>query len=489
MLGEINKNKQQEFFTPLFLDRLIPEDHILKRVDRILELGWIRDEVRHLYSETMGRPSIDPEAAIRLMLAGFFQGIIYDRELMREAQVNLAIRWFGGFGVEDDLPDHSTLSKLRTRWGIELFQKIFTSTVQQCIKAGLVDLETVHVDATLMRANASWESITEKYVEKVIKANDEVEEAEEKPCGKNVKKKKRRKGVKKGKARKVKVSRTDPDSSVTKSSRFDKPQPRYKVNTAVDNKSGVVVDVFVTTGKTAEASVLVEQIDRIEKVTGVRPGKVTADTSYSTGENYEELEKREIKPVIPTRKLPRRGAKFPVMRFKYDAKHNLVKCPAGKKLVQRGRKYDKGYTYRADPCDCRKCRFRNECFSSKVKAREIVIVDGYPSLLRARRRNAESPVSQSEEYRRHKWLVEGRHGEAKTRHGQARASRRGIVQVAIQVFLINAVMNLKRLASPLIKGSGDLPLHFVRSSYYLAVLVLLRTFKSHFKLSLPAYSN
>jgi len=489
MLGELSEHKQQEFFTPLFLDKLIPEDHILKRVDRILELGWIRDEVRHLYSETMGRPSIDPEAAVRLMLAGFFQGIIYDRELMREAQVNLAIRWFAGFGVEDELPDHSTLSKLRTRWGIELFQKIFTSTVHQCIKAGLVDLETVHVDATLMRANASWESITEKYVEKVVEANDEVEGVEEKPGKKNVKKKKRRKGVKKGKTRKVKVSRTDPDSSVTKSTRFDKPQPRYKVNAAVDNKSGVVVDVFVTTGKTAEASVLVEQIDRIEKVTGVRPSKVTADTSYSTGENYEELEKREIKPVIPTRRLPRQGSRFPVMRFKYDAKHNLVKCPAGKKLVKGRRKDDKGYAYRADPGDCRKCKFRSECFSHKQHAREVLIVDGYPSLLRARRRNVESPVSQSEEYKRHKWLVEGRHGEAKTRHGQARASRRGIVQVAIQVFLTNAVMNLKRLAGPSIKGFGDLPLHVAGFCHYLATLDLLRTSNPHLKLSLPAYSN
>ncbi len=489
MLGEISERKQQEFFTPLFLDKLIPEDHILKRVDRILETGWIRDEVRQLYSETMGRPSIDPEAAIRLMLAGFFQGIVYDRELMREAQVNLAIRWFAGFGIKEDLPDHSTLSKLRTRWGIELFQKVFQRTVQQCIQAGLVDLETVHVDATLMRANASWEKVTEKYVEKVVQVNDEAGEADDLPRRKDVKKKKGRKGVKKGKTKKVKVSRTDPDSSITKSARFDKPQPRYKVNAAVENKSGVVVDVLVTTGITAESSVLIEQVDRIEENTGQRPESVTADTSYSTGENYEELEKRSIKPVIPTRKVPRQGSGMPVMRFKYDAFHNIVRCPAGNKLVQRGRKEDKGYTYRSDPGDCRACCFRSECMSPKQKSRAVLIVDGYPSLLRARRRNADRPASRSEEYKRHKWLVEGRHGEAKTQHGLARAARRGIDQVTIQALLTFAAMNLKRLAAPLIKGFAGLFLHIARLSRCHASLDLLMANKSYLKPPLPAYSN
>jgi transposase len=447
MLGHIEKQKQQEFFTPIILERLIPEDHILKRVDRVLDLSFVRDEVRHLYDETNGRPSIDPEAALRLMLSGLFYKIIYDRELVREAQVNLAIRWFCGFGIEEKLPDHSSLTRIRHRWGIDLFQKLFLRIVRQCLDAGLIDLGTVHVDATLVRANASWDRIIEKHVGDVIRANDGEEESNPPKKGKVQGGKKKRKGVKKGKTRKVKVSRTDPESSVTKSTKFDKPQPRYKAHCAVDNKSGVVVDVQVTTGKAAESDELIGQIERIEGNLGIKPDGVTADSSYCTGENYENLEKKSVTAIIPTRKVRSQGSRFPVMRFKYDQKHDIVKCPEGKILTRRGRKEDRGFFYQADPKDCKRCRNRSECFPMAQRARRVLIVDGYASLLRARRQDLASPMSRSDEYRRHKWLVEGRHGEAKVQHGMQRAARRGLVQVTIQVLLTYVVMNLKRLAA------------------------------------------
>ena len=116
----------------------------------------------------MGRPSIDPESALRLMLAGYFQGIVHDRKLMREAQVNLAIRWFAGFRLDETLPEHSSLTKIRQRWGPDRFKKIFQKTVQLCIDAGLVNGETVHIDSTLIRADVSWESLTTEYADKAI---------------------------------------------------------------------------------------------------------------------------------------------------------------------------------------------------------------------------------------------------------------------------------------------------------------------------------
>ena len=185
MLSEREEKKQVEFFTPVFMDKLIPDDYILKRVDKVIRTNWIYDEVRHLYSENMGRPSIDPVQAVRLMLAGFFHGIVHDRKLMREANLHLGIRWFAGFGLYEKLPDHSSLSKLRKRWGVELFEKIFRQTVRDCIEAGLVDSETVHVDATLIRADVSWDSVVEKYMGDVIRENDEWEEDDPgKPDGK-----------------------------------------------------------------------------------------------------------------------------------------------------------------------------------------------------------------------------------------------------------------------------------------------------------------
>src|SRR5215211_2327872 len=115
---------------------LIPDDHVLARVDRVLDLPWPRAEVRHRYAtDGAGRPGIDPEAAVRLMLAGFLLGVVHDRRLMREAQVNIAIRWFVGYGLHEALPDHSSLTRIRQRWGAERFRRIFERTVKACIAA------------------------------------------------------------------------------------------------------------------------------------------------------------------------------------------------------------------------------------------------------------------------------------------------------------------------------------------------------------------
>ena len=129
---------QEDLFVAGPLSSLIPDDHILKMVDKVLDLCWLRDEVKDLYCNDNGRPGIDPEAAIRLMLAGFFQGIVHDRKLMREAQVNIAIRWFAGYRIDERLPDHSSLTKIRQRWGAERFKKIFQKIVKSCVDAGLV---------------------------------------------------------------------------------------------------------------------------------------------------------------------------------------------------------------------------------------------------------------------------------------------------------------------------------------------------------------
>ena len=146
---------QQDLFVAGPLSSIVPQDHILRRVDSVLDLSWLGTEVSELYCDTNGRPSIAPEAALRLMLAGFFQGIVHDRKLIKEAQVNVAIRWFAGYRLDEKLPDHSSLTRIRQRWGPELFKRIFQQIVQQCTKAGLVNGETVHIDATLIPADAT----------------------------------------------------------------------------------------------------------------------------------------------------------------------------------------------------------------------------------------------------------------------------------------------------------------------------------------------
>ena len=149
MLGRKERD-QLELFITGSLRQLIPNDHVLARVDRVLDLSWLRGEVGDCYDHDKGRPGIDPEVAVRLMLAGLLLGIAHDRKLMREAAVNLAIRWFIGYGLHEPLPDHSSLTRIRQRWGAARFRRIFERSVLACIEARIATGEILHIDASLI---------------------------------------------------------------------------------------------------------------------------------------------------------------------------------------------------------------------------------------------------------------------------------------------------------------------------------------------------
>lgn len=129
MLGRKERD-QLELFITGSLKQLVPDEHVMARVDRVLDLSWLREELSDCYCANDGRPGIDPEAAVRLMLAALFTGIVHDRKLIREAQVNIAIRWSAGYGLHEQLPHHSSLTRIRQRWGEERFRRIFKRTVE-----------------------------------------------------------------------------------------------------------------------------------------------------------------------------------------------------------------------------------------------------------------------------------------------------------------------------------------------------------------------
>jgi len=432
MLG-IQDRWQEDLFVAGPLSSLIPEDHILKQVDKVLDLSWLRDEVKDLYCMSSGRPGVDPEAAVRLMLAGFFQGIVHDRKLMREAQVNLAIRWFAGYRLDEKLPDHSSLTKIRQRWGMGRFKKIFLKTVKACIDSGLVSGETVHIDATLIRADVSWESLTTEHIETVVKENDD-----------DMHKGPGRPRSQKPKAQKI--STTDPDATMTTSSHNRRMEPFYKQHGAVDDICGVIVDVDITTGQQSEGSQLPDQIERIENNIGRKVKNVSADSGYAHGRNYEHLEEKKIDAIIPPQSEHKNPRHLPARRFKYDSKNKIVKCPAGKILTRRTEN-KQGWVYRSTAKDCSNCALRKRCLGDNTKSRTIMISNGYEAMLRARRRRRKPDKKFVETYSRHKWKIEGMHGEAKTQHGLSRAVRRGLMNVAIQSYLTAAVINLKRLVT------------------------------------------
>ena len=408
MLGRKERD-QLELFMTGSLRQLVPDDHVLARVDRVLDLSWLRAEVADLYCETNGRPGIDPEVAVRLMLAGFLLGIVHDRRLMREAQVNLAIRWFVGYGLHEALPDHSSLTRIRQRWGAERFRRIFERTVQACVAAKIAKGEIVHVDASLIRADVSWESLAVRHVDAVAEANDDGVTAE-------------RDSRKTGKHKKVCV--TDPDASMATNGRNRRLEPAYKQHAVVDDAFGVVLDVEVTTGEVNEGQVVLARIDAAAETTGAPIRTVTADAGYAYAKVYGGLERREIEAVIPAKAEPIRSP-VPLRRFRYDARHDILKCPRGK-ILRPTRPVKHGRFFYSRAVDCKGCDLAALCLSKGRVNKAVVVGDDYPALLRARRRRERWSDEDRRLYQRHRWRSEGYHGEAKTWHGLARAVRRGL---------------------------------------------------------------
>jgi transposase len=431
VLGHKERN-QLELFITGSLRQLIPNDHVLVRVDRILDLSWLRGEVADCYCCDDGRPGIDPEVAVRLMLAGLLTGIVHDRKLMREAHVNIAIRWFAGYALHERLPDHSSLTRIRQRWGAERFRKIFKRTVEACLNAKIATAEVVHIDASLIRANVSWDSLVERHVGDVLSENQSGEEMEGE-------KKERQSGIYK------KVCATDPDATMATNARNRRLEPAYKQHTAVDDKVGVILDVEVTTGQKNEGEMIEPQVDEVQATTGIAIKTVTADAGYSYGKVYGALEQRGIDALIPAKAEPIRS-RVPLRRFRYDAKHDLLKCPMGR-ILRPARPIKHGRFFYSKARDCARCPLRCDCLSKGRVNKAVVVGDHYPALLRARRRRDRWSAEDQRLYQRHRWRSEGFHGEAKTWHGLARAIRRGLGNMKIQAYLTAAAINLKRLAA------------------------------------------
>jgi DDE family transposase len=296
--------------------------------------------------------------------------------------------------------------------------------------------EVLHVDASLIRADVSWDSLAVRHVDAMEQANGEQASAEQ------AEKEGRQSG------RYKKICLTDPDASMATNARNRRLEPAYKQHAIVDDLRGVIVDVEVTTGEVNEGQVIVERLDAAAAATETETKKVTADAGYAYGKVYGDLERRGIDPVIPAKAEPIRSP-VPLRRFRYDAKHDLLRCPRGK-FLRPTRRVEHGRFFYSKASDCSRCSLASLCLSKGRANKAVVVTDDYPALVRARRRRLRWAEEERRLYQRHRWRSEGFHGEAKTWHGLARAVRRGLDNMRIQALLTAAAINLKRLAAALL---------------------------------------
>ena len=300
------------------------------------------------------------------------------------------------------------------------------------MSAGIAKGEVVHVGASLIRADVSWESLVAEHVDAVTESNSDAAALAERNA--------------KQTGRYRKVCPTDPEVMMATNVRNRRLESAYKQHAVVD-VCGVVLDVEVTTGELNEGQVILARLDATAATTGQAIVTATADAGYAYAKVYGGLERRGIDPLIPTKAEPIRSA-VPLRRFRYDERHDIVTCPCGK-ILTLGKVQKHGRFFVARSRDCRSCSLAKLCLLRGRSARAVMISADYPALLRARRRRERWSAEDQRLYQRHRWRSEGFHGEAKTWHGLARAVRRGLANMRIQVFLTAAAVNLKRLAASL----------------------------------------
>jgi transposase len=360
---------QASLFYAFCLEDRVPADHLLRKIDRFLDLGSLRQGLVPFYS-AIGRPSIDPELMIRMLIVGYCLGIRSERRLCEEVDLNLAYRWFCRIGLEGRVPDHSTFSK--TRHGrfrdSDAFRRLFELVVQRAIAEGLVGGEGFAVDASLIAADANKQ--------RSLASTDEVDWPELAMTRRSV-----REYLDKlddaawGAASEVVpkfISPADPAAQWTgahKGHAFF----AYADNYLIDLKAAIIVDVEATrASRRAEVGAARTMIDRTEACFGLKPQRLSADSAYGSAEILAWMvEEKNIAPHVPVwDKGERDNGTFSRSDFVFDALSNTYTCPGGKILQQYRRPYtrprsgvtkDKMRLYRARQSDCEACALKERC--------------------------------------------------------------------------------------------------------------------------------
>jgi transposase len=435
MMGQ--QPRTESLFYYFRLQDQIPEDHLLRLIDRHIDFSFVREQLKDFYSP-VGRPSIDPEVLLRLLLVGYLYGITSERRLLDEVRMHLAYRWFTRLGFEQEIPDHSTFSKNRhgrfRQCGV--FRKVFEEIVRRCLEAGLVEGRNLAVDGTLVGANASNQSRVprEKLVEVAqisrtvqeylteLERQNPVADPEARPLAQEM------------------VSSTDPDA--TWAVKSGPATLGYYDNYLVDTTSRVILSVDATPARFRQevlaARRMLERVGRF----GVRPQNLAADKAYGSGEFLSWLLERNIEPHIPVidRRHQTQGH-FTREQFRYESKENVYYCPEGKPLRYRGQsRSSQGYLYCSTEAQCHGCPQKKSCTPGLSRRLFVHWQEPARQTVRALAGTPEYKRSQRARYK-----VEALFAELKQQIKLRRVRLRRLWNVAEQFHLAAAAQNLKRL--------------------------------------------
>ncbi len=465
-----------KLYYQLSLDHLVPKDHLLRRMAEAIDFSFIYPLARPHYSYT-GQPSVDPVVIFKTLLIGYLYGITSERRLMSEIQVNMAYRWFLGYDLDEAIPDHSVLSKARTRFGMEVFEQFFQHSIEMCREAGLLSEGPVYVDTTLVQAAASMDSLVEKedgvkpplsiheYVQRLYIENaSSSQEGEDSPPSSSPQRSlsdtkilpRYRKGRPDGHRRKANnelISRTDPEATVVSRRGFDM-HLAYKAHMAVAGRKGQVITAAVaTTGARADEHLLGEMLWQHSRLSGLPVKEVVADAKYGTIANYVFLRNAGMTAFIPPRQCKQGpGGIWGKGHFQYSEEEDIFLCPAGVRMKRfASRKSTRRMSYRVERGACVDCQFREQCTPS---GRDRTISHFFDQqLVEEAKERLSSPLGQQLMHER-KVRAEGIFALSKELHGLRRTRFRGRLKVQIQVWLTAAAINIKRALGELERTSS-----------------------------------
>jgi transposase len=446
MMGQ--HDRSEALFYYFRLEDQLPENHLLRLIDKHISFEFVRERLRASYSET-GRPSIDPELLLRILLIGYLYGITSERKLVEELRMHLAWRWFTGLGFDQEIPHHSTFSKNRHGRFQEskLFEQLFEQIVKQCVEVGLVQGQHLSVDGSFVEANACKESrIPREQLAEAAQVNQTVRQylvelEQQNPTEEPV-------------HQQDQVSTTDPDS--TYATKGGTPaRLGYYDNYLVDNDSCVIVGVQATAARMSQETVAAQNmLTRFAAWQGREPESVAADTTYGNGEFLQWLADRNVTAYMRTRDsvLRKNNPGYGPERFTYQPESNTYRCPAGEQLNYVGLNVrNRAHAYMGSAKRCGSCAQKAQCTTGRYKYLAIHIHE--PVRQRAREL-AQTPAFAKAQRQRKK--VEALFAELKNQIGLRRLRLRRMKFVREQFWLAATVQNIKRLVRFLSRPTAPL---------------------------------
>ncbi|HLZ68993.1 MAG TPA: IS1182 family transposase [Dehalococcoidia bacterium] len=502
MLGPPKTPRRDELFLSS-LEQRLPADHFYRRLDTKLDLSFVRDWVADKYA-AIGRPSIDPVVFFRLQLILFFEGLRSERKLIEAADLNIAHRWYLGYGWDEPLPDHSSLSKIRARLGLEVFERFFNRVVELCCEAGLVWGKELYFDGTKVQANAALTSLRTRWS---VAARDHLAalfteeepsgpapyalppdaadapeatpepasapapaapdpaaperlpfpgtaEAEQQLAAENQAQWKlldehRHPPDERSRSRGYQrlsddqVSTTDPDATPMRRFSGDRASLGYHDQYVVDGgKHRIILAAFVTPADIMDNTPMLDLYRRVCFRWQLQPERVVADAKFGTGPNLEALLAAGTTPYIPVPDFDQRTEFYGPSHFRYDPERDEYVCPQGQPLpFWREKPTEEVRVYRADAHTCWICPVRDACTASGDGR---IIQRSYYADAIEQVKGSRETAAYKKAMRKRKLWPEPLFGEAKQWHNLRRFRLRGLWKVNTEALLVAAGQNLKR---------------------------------------------